>query len=504
MASAPALQIEIADHFNDQAWRLANLYQVVNKRGRLVRFTPNEAQIKLLDGLHHRNVILKARQFGFTTLMCIYGLDCALFWDHHNSGIIAHNLDDAERIFRTKVRVPYKNLPEQIKAIREAHQDRSKEYTFSNGSAISVSTSYRSGTLQLLHVSEFGKIAAKTPDKAREIITGALEAVPQTGIAAFESTAEGNSGRFYDMCQDAQKLMLEGRDLTPLDFKFHFQPWYESREYRFSDSITARFVHTDAELDYFEELADEHGIEPDANQKAWYCAKARVLGDDMFREYPSTPEEAFQAAIEGAYYAKQMAIVRREKRIRNIPIATKLPVHTAWDLGRNDMNAIWWFQQIGPEIRLVDYYENHSESLMHYAKVLKEKPYLYGKHLLPHDVEVTDLSQSDNLSRREVLEGYGIKPITVVERIQELGEGIEMTRQMFNSCYFDEVRCARGIVCLDNYRREFDDKTGTWKDRPAKTPFNHGADAFRQIAQGFRSLKTKKPKPTKPKNWRTR
>lgn len=508
--TAPAL-IEFDERqFADQGWRLSNLYMVANKRGRLVRFIPNEAQMRLLHELHTRNVILKARQFGFTTLMCIYGLDCVIWKANFQAGIIAHNLDDAEKIFRTKIRVPYNNLPEALRTMSPAKQARSKEFIFEHRehgevteSAISVSTSYRSGTLQLLHVSEFGKIAVKYPEKAREIMTGALEAVPQNGTAVFESTAEGNAGRFYDMCEEAQNLQKEDRPLTPLEFKFHFQPWWDSKEYRFSPAVSETFVFRDYELKYFEKLEEEHGIVLDIGQRAWYAAKQRQLGDDMLREYPSTPEEAFQVAIEGAYYAKEMAAIRKEGRILPIPIATKLPVHTFWDLGRNDVNAIWFMQHIGGVYRFVDYYENSGESLEHYAKVLKKKPYIYGVHYLPHDAEVTDITRSDNLTREQVLNSLQIKPTDVVDRVQDIGEGIEMTRQSLAECWFDSTRCATGIKALDNYRKEWDEKLGTFKQRPHHDWASNGADAFRQFAQGYKAKKAAK-KQTKRGNWRTR
>lgn len=502
--SSQLASIEIpAEQFADQAWRLSNLYKIANKRGRLVQFVPNEAQMRMLSGLHHRNVILKARQFGFTTASCIYGLDCAIWRSNFSAGIIAHNLDDAEKIFRTKIRVPYNNLPDGIKAMAPAQQARSKEYVFDHDSSISVSTSYRSGTLQLLHVSEFGKIAVKYPEKAREIMTGALEAVPKDGIAVFESTAEGNAGRFFDMCQEARKLQQEGRALTPLDFKFHFQPWWDSLEYRFEDAVAKAFVFRAEELAYFDKLAEDHGIELDLGQRAWYAAKWRTLGDDMLREYPSTPDEAFQVAIEGAYYASEMARARREGRIRNIPIATKLPVHTFWDLGRNDTTAIWFLQHIGSEYRWIDYYEQNGEGLAHYVRVLRERGYIYGKHFLPHDVEVTDLSQSDNLNRREVLESLGLKPIEVVGRVQDINDGIEMTRQSLSQSYFDETRCAKGIKALDNYRREYDEKLGTYRPRPLHDWASNGADSFRQFAQGYRPPSGPR-KAAKRGNWRTR
>ncbi len=512
MTAGEAVRIEIlADQFNDQMWRLNNLYKIVNKDAKLVDFRMNDAQLKFMEELWYRNVILKARQFGFTTLMCIFGLDSALWNNNFNAGIIAHTLPDAEKIFRTKVKVPYLNLPDEIRDGAAAKMDRTKEYVFANESSIGVSASYRSGTLQLLHVSEFGKIAAKRPEAAREIATGAVEALPKDGIAVFESTAEGNAGRFFDMVEEARNKAADGSPLTRLEYKFHFQPWWESPEYELSNKESHQYKFREEELAYFEKLANPtelntEAIELSVNKRAWYAAKWRTLDDDMMREYPSTPDEAFMVAIEGAYLGKQMRRLREAGHICKIPIVRSLPVYTFWDLGRNDANAIWFMQHVGREHRFIDYYENEGHDLSHYARVLDQKAkklgYLYKRHYLPHDVEVVELTRSDNKSREEVLIDLGVKPIEVVERIHELREGIEMMRQALPGCFFDVTRCAQGVKALDNYRREWDEKTADWKDEPMKNFARHGADAFRQYAQGYIEKRTKSKKKVIKRSWR--
>jgi hypothetical protein len=56
--------------------------------------------------------------------------------------------------------------------------------------------------------------------------------------------------------------------------------------------------------EYFAKL--EAGRPAHREQRAWYVKKAEQQGEDMKREYPSTPEEAFEASIEGAYFATEM------------------------------------------------------------------------------------------------------------------------------------------------------------------------------------------------------
>ena len=97
---------------------------------------------------------------------------------------------------------------------------------------IRVSTGFRSGTYQRLLVSEFGKICAKSPDVAKEIVTGSLNTVSSDQVIAIESTAEGRSGYFYEYCQTAQAIQQSGRELTPMDMRFFFFPWFDEPGYR--------------------------------------------------------------------------------------------------------------------------------------------------------------------------------------------------------------------------------------------------------------------------------
>lgn len=186
-------------------------------------------------------------------------------------------------------------------------------------------------------------------------------------------------------------------------------------------------------------------------------------------------------AIDGAIYQEQLR--EAEERISNVPIETSVPVNTFWDLGRNDTTAIWFHQRVGLENRFIDYYESRLVGLDHYARILRDKGYLYGEHYLPHDVMVTELST--NMSRHEKLESLGITPIQVVPRVSDINEGIEKTRTVFPSCWFDKTRCAEGLKALRNYQYLYDEKFRVFRHRPAHTWASNGADAFRQFAQGY-------------------
>lgn len=466
----------------DKHWRLNNLYFITDRQGKKVRFRMTEEQLEYFQGLHTRNIILKARQLGFTTEQCIIQLDAALF-EAAKCALIAHTLNDAKRLFREKIKYAYDNLPAEIRLANPARNDAAGELVFAKGGSLYVSTSFRGGTLRYLHVSEFGKICAKYPDKAREIVTGAFEAVAADCVVTIESTAEGRAGYFFDFSQSAEKQQLAGAPLGKLDWKFFFFPWWRSSEYWVEPLSPA----PQRLQDYFKELDAKHGIKLNDGQKAWYVAKEKTLGDDMKREYPSTPAEAFQQSVEGAYYAKQFAKLYASQRIGQLPDNSHQVVHTFWDIGVGDSTAIWFVREVGEEFHVVDYYENSGEGLRHYMKVLKDKGYQYGEHWGPHDIDNREFG-SDGKTRRELAkEGYeidGQKYAIKFNVVPKLGvdEGIEQVREILPRCAFDDAMCEEGLNALENYRKEWDEKHGCWKDKPLHDWSSHGSDAFRYFA----------------------
>jgi hypothetical protein len=287
----PELEEKLFQCFSNKLWRLNNLYKIKDKNGHEIDFRLNPAQEHFFKNKHNKNVILKARQQGFTTLQCISFLDDCLFKRNLAAGIIAHNVEDAEDFFESKIKFAYDKLDPSIKNTIRAEQDSAGKLKFSNGSTIRVRTSFRSGTLQRLHISEFGKIAAEYPKKAKEIRTGAFNAVSLDQEITVESTAEGMSGEFFNLCEKAQ--VIDPEQLTPLDFKFFFFAWWQSRDYRLNPvGITI----PDSMEAYFDMLQKEHKIKLDDYQRAWYFKKSEEQGEEMHQEYPSHPEEAFMAS----------------------------------------------------------------------------------------------------------------------------------------------------------------------------------------------------------------
>lgn len=375
-----------------------------------------------------------------------------------------------------RIKFAYDNLPPAIKELIKADNDTAQMLKFSNGSSIRVGTSLRSSTLQYLHISEFGKICTQYPDKAREIMTGSLNTLGVGQYCFIESTAEGREGYFYDMCKQAQSLHDSKAELSQLDFKFHFYPWWRDPSYRLGST-----PHIDQDLhDYFLALQTQ-GIVLDQEQKNWYAKRYLTQGDDMKREFPSTANECWEVSNQGTYYAKQIVQARLERRIGFVPVDDALPVHTAWDLGYNDSTSIVYFQVFGKEIRIIDYDEGSGESLQHWLGVVKSKGYVYDKHIAPHDIMVHEYTSGMTRQSSARKMGFSLIPAPKVDLIP----GIDAVRNILPRCWFDESNCEKLIKALENYRKEWDDRHACWRSQPVHNWASHGADSFRTLATGL-------------------
>ena len=483
---------ELKKNLSDPWWRLTSgkLYNIMIKgddgeESLVVPFIPNDAQMNLLQNLHTRNDILKARQLGFTTVIAIYFLDCCLFKANVRAAVIAQSEDVAKTIFRDKVKFAYDNMPSQLRLAMPLGRDSASELLFAhNNSSIRVATSARSGTLQYLHISEFGKICAKFPDRADEVITGSIPAVPTNGMVFIESTAEGQEGHFYKISKRAEALMLSGKKLNPKDFKFHFYPWWGEAKYVTDpDNV----VITDKDHQYFDKIEGEANCKIAINQRAWWIMTrdSEFSGEEekMWQEYPSTPKEAFQKSKEGCYYTVQMNKARKDGRITSVAYRPGHPVNTFWDIGSGDGTGIWLHQKIGQFDNFIGYIEGWGEHYSHYVSELNKLGYVFGTHYLPHDGNHERQGQSENISPVEMLKNLGLQDIEIVPRVSEVSHGIQATRDSFSTCWFDEAGCKEGILHLDSYRKRWNNTTGRFMDSPVHDVHSESADAFRQFGQ---------------------
>ncbi len=199
-------------------------------------------------------------------------------------------------------------------------------------------------------------------------------------------------------------------------------------------------------------------------------------------QYEQEWETSFDAAIIGSYYGPQMKAAEDENRVCRIPVEPHVKVTTAWDLGIGDSTAIWFCQRVGKEVRLIDFYEASGVGLDHYAKLLQDKGYVYGEHILPHDVQVKELGTG--VSRLETLDKLGLRNVRIVPQLA-VDDGISAVRGLLPRCWFDEDRTRRGRDALAQYRREYDDKLKSFRQRPLHDWTSHAADAMRYLAMGL-------------------
>jgi hypothetical protein len=286
----------IRSKLSNKWWRMNNLYKVENEQGELVQFRLRPAQELLFKTMWWLNIVLKARQIGFSTAIDIYLLDEALFNKSIKCGIIAQDLTAAGEIYRTKIEVPFDNLPTWLKACFPVASRRGGAnggyILFRHGSSIQVATSFRSGTVQRLHVSEHGKICAKYPEKAKEVRTGTLNAIHPGCVAFIESTAEGVGGDFHSMSMKSLELERTHHELTQQDWKFHFFGWWQDPKY-VAVVPRAGVTASKTQLEYFAAVEKAMGCTITDEQRQWYVLKESTQGVEMKQEFPSTPLEAF-------------------------------------------------------------------------------------------------------------------------------------------------------------------------------------------------------------------
>jgi len=192
----------------------------------------------------------------------------------------------------------------------------------------------------------------------------------------------------------------------------------------------------------------------------------------------------FSIGIEGSYYGRYVDKMRFEGKIGDVPWEPGFPVHVACDIGMRDSTVLIFFQVIGTVIHIIDYYENHSQGLEHYVQVLKDKEYIYGKYIAPHDISVREWGSG--MSRLEKARNLGIN-FTVAPRLS-INDGIEAVRTVLPRCWIDESKCGQFIKALENYRKEFDNLRKVYHDRPLHDQFSHACDAWRMACISLNKL----------------
>ncbi len=227
--------------------------------------------------------------------------------------------------------------------------------------------------------------------------------------------------------------------------------------------------------------------------KEWFCLKLSVHDTNHISLHDIEKERAeglmsddliqqeyfcsFDMGVEGAYYTKYIDRMRVRGQIGDVPWESAFKVHTAWDLGVRDSTTIIFFQVIGQTVRIIDCYENAKVGLDHYAKIIQQRPYQYGKHIAPHDIRVKEFGSG--MTRWEKAKQLGIM-FTIAPSVS-LEDGIEAVRSSLSRIWIDDNLGKPLIKAIENYRQEYDGKRKVYRDYPLHDWSSHWADSLRYL-----------------------
>lgn len=474
-------------YLRSKLWRLNNVYTIVGKTGEPVIFRMNYAQHKVYAASrkHPRVIILKSRQQGISTLWLVSYFDDTLFAPYLKIGLMAQGDAEAMTLLE-RTEFLWERLSDNIKGLLQIKmiKNNTKELSFNNHSSIFIRVSFRSTTLQRLHVSEFGKIANANPKRARETRTGTLQALAVGNTGVIESTAEGRND--FMVLWDAAVMSLKSGHMAPKDFYPVFLSWLDDPDCN-SDVDQP---HTKISKEYFEELERDHNIVATQSQVNFWIIQYRELGGDISQEYPATPEEAFRASRDGTYYsALFIANIVEKKRLIQRLYDRNLHVDVFFDLGVDDYTVVGFVQWYKGNYRLIDEYWNNGYGLGHYVDEIESRGYTIRNYYMPHDISVRELGNQDHAGRarsrldtmREKFKDDNIQSHIRVMGKSSVIDGIDMVRRMIPKLSIDP-KCSYLIDCFYKYTKEWDDKLKVWKKTPLHDEYSHGADMLRGIA----------------------
>lgn len=483
----------IQEH-GDPVYRLNHLYWVKDAvSGRGIPFHPKPEQATLIDAIYRRklkNIIIpKARQLGVSTVIALITLDHILFNGGFSAALIDLTQADATKKLRNKIVFAFENLPKVLKDQYEVI--KSNDHVFSirlvgcesdnDDSEVQAGMNARGDTYQLLHVSEWGKIAWADPIRSKEILTGALPAAKK-GIRILEQTWKGaKQGDLWEIMRGAMETRPE--DMTTEDFTLFFFPWWNDPDYslegnpgQISDEVNHYLDETEQEISKREERDFRFTLA----QRLWYYKVAWAKGLYRYEEFPSLLEECFKAPIEGAIYADILDRLRANGDIRPGNVDRNFLVHTSWDLGSPINTVTWYFQLIGSEIRVIDLdYEQDLTPAERVARIIN-KGYLLGHHYLPHDALGT---QKSGRTFQMELTALGLRNTKVVPQTVDTWIGINHLRGMLPRFTFRVPACDKGLDMLMAYHTNRETSSGTALDVPVHDTSSHYADALRTLAE---------------------
>lgn len=403
-------------------------------------YTPRGLQAHLHANLKRFNVLVCHRRFGKTVFsimeMIDKGLRCGL--KNPQYAYIAPTYGQAKRVAWEYVKDFTRNIPGavaneadlRVDIPRPDRGDKIRFMLLGAENPDSLRGIYLDGCI-------LDEYAQCDPALWGEVVRPALS--DRFGWAIFIGTPKGQN-HFYDIYSAAMRLSGNNKD------------WFVAM-YR----------------------ASETGVVPDSELEA---SRATMTEEEYDQEY----ECSFTAALLGSYYGKYINELDKNGQITSVPYDRHVPVNTYWDLGISDSTAIWFIQEVGREIHVIDFIENAGVGLEWYVKEIKSRDYIYDEHYIPHDGAARELGTGK--SRQETLQSLGLKT-RIVPR-QTVADGIHSVRMLLPKCWFDKMKCERGIHALKNYQRKWDGKQKMFVDKPLHDWSSNASDAFRMFGLTYR------------------
>ena len=481
-------------------WRLNYCYNVVDKKAKSMPFIMKIPQFKvyLVLDIHKKIINLKSRQHGISTLWLIVFLDDCVWYENVESGMIS--TDNAARQNLLK-RASYtwetmESWAKEAAGVRVDKSDSKKHIVFSNHSVLKIDTKFRGQTIMNLHISELGAIAADSKEKTDEIMTGSAQAVSEDGIIVIESTAMGEN-KFSELYREGVEEVKRGKKLEEGSTYVHkydsemfypvFLSWLEDEDSR----RTIEVPDSPAYLKYKEELNKE-GIILTPEQRNFWIAKHRTAGDKMFREYPTTAEEAFRVSQEGTIFAQHYldyAHINEQlpEPHQDFNWHPELPVYVTFDIGIYDETFLIFMQICNEKILIIgekSFTGTGWDDITTYLNLFRkdnqfipeaDRKYKYDYLIFPHDGNQRKqadkvYSPVDYMRRRDW--SVQISP-------SKSTNDNALIREYMSQIYINDTCCPKLHKSLLNYRKKYDKKHGIYKDEPEHDEFSHAIDSLR-------------------------
>jgi hypothetical protein len=490
---------DIVAKLADKQWRMRNLYQILpedDMDGGMIPFVLRGEQEQYLRERHNRNMTPKARKLGMSTLIVIDYLDECITTPNTHCAHVDFKEDDAFKKLDI-ARMAWKSGPQHpnpaiaevwkhIHAVNPMTSDATGCLQWANGSKQEAGTSFMGGTPRRLHWSEAGPMSAQAPDRARKVKRGSLNAIGASGIIDIETTMEGGEGT---IARDIFDLALAsvGKELTRMDWRLHFFPWYGHPSY----DLPGHMPQLEETLKYAAEMQHKHGIELTASRWAWYEKKKLEQKEDIWTQFPTIAEECVRSVVTGQIFPA-MVTLKSEGRIRRLTIEDKYPVFTFWDIG-NDGLACWLGQLPHRDVLWHRFFMTTGKGAVAAAEVIRQFEQQLGrsiaKHFFPHDVDYRDKGYTKTYRQQLVEAGVPNHKIITVPVAGDKWDGINNVRDRMSRFWFDEAcndkqkdeydeELPSGIQCLSNYRTQPKAANGALRAMPLHDIYSHGSDAM--------------------------